>query len=78
MKTEDCYLKFVLWNEDVNFYVGYCPDLFPWGGICHGITEEETYSQLCTLVREEVEELQQAGKEVPVPTTRAMRDAVMV
>src|ERR1041385_7801618 len=56
MKTEDRYLKFVLWSDDDNLYVGYCPDLFPWGGVCHGATEEATYSQLCALVREEVEE----------------------
>jgi len=78
MKTEDRYLKFVLWSEDDKSYIGYCPDLFPWGGVCHGSTEEETYSQLCALVREEMEELRRAGKEIPVPATRAMREAVMV
>ena len=30
--------------------MGYCPDLFPWGGVCHGSTEEEAYRQLCALV----------------------------
>ena len=78
MKTEDRYLKFVLWNDDDNCYVGYCPDLFPWGGVCHGATEEETYAQLCKLVHEEIEELRQSGKEIPVPATRAMREAVSV
>jgi len=34
--------------------------------------------QLCVLVREEVEELRQAGKEIPIPATRAMREAVLV
>ena len=28
MKAEDQYLKFVLWNVEDSFYVGYCPDLF--------------------------------------------------
>jgi len=78
MKTEDRYLKFVLWSDDDNCYVGYCPDLFPWGGVCHGSKEEGTYAELCALVREEIEELQKAGKEIPVPSTRAMREAVMV
>jgi len=76
MKTEDLYLKFVRWNEDDNLYVGHCPDLFPWGGVCHGANEEETYHQLCELVREEVEQLRQAGKGLPDPGTRPMRDAV--
>ena len=78
MKTEDRYLKFVLWSDDDNLYVGYCPDLFPWGGVCHGATEEATYTELCRLVREEVEELRKAGKEAPLPATRAMREVVMV
>ena len=78
MKTEDRYLKFVLWSDDDKCYVGHCPDLFPWGGVCHGATEEETYAQLCALVREEIEELQKSGKEIPAPATRAMREAVLV
>ena len=77
MKIEDRYLKFVLWSDDDKCYVGYCPDLFPWGGVCHGVAEEETYAELCVLVRDEVEDLRKTGKEIPHPTTRAMRDAVL-
>ena len=77
MKTENRYLKFVLWSEEDNSYVGYCPDLFPWGGVCHNVTEENAYSQLCELVREEIEDLRKAGKEIPAPATRAMREAVV-
>ena len=56
---------------------GYCPDLFPWGGVCDGATEEEAYGRLCALVREEVEELRRAGRALPAPGTRPMRDAVL-
>ena len=76
MKPEDRYLKFVLWSDEDALYVGYCPDLFPWGGVCDGTGEEETYGKLCALVREEVEELRQTGKELPTPGTRPMREAV--
>ena len=76
MKAEDRYLKFVRWEEADGLYVGYCPDLFPWGGACHGATEEEAYHQLCVLVAEEVEELCRAGKALPAASTRPMRDAV--
>ncbi len=76
MKTADRYLKFVLWNEPDSAYVGYCPDLFPWGGVCHAATEEETFAQLCDLVRDEVDELHRNGRELPEPTTRPMREAV--
>jgi hypothetical protein len=76
MKAHDQYLKFVRWEDADQLYVGYCPDLFPWGGACHGATEEETYHQLCALVAEEVNQLRQEGKPFPPATTRAMRDAV--
>ncbi len=76
MKPHDQYLKFIRWDEADGIYVGYCPDLFPWGGVCHAGTEEEAYHQLCALVVEEVEELQRGGKDLPAPSTRPMREAV--
>lgn len=78
MKTEDQYLRFVRWSEEDQLYVGYCPDLFPWGGVCHGATEEKTYAQLCALVREEVAHSLRDGREVPPPLTRPMREALAV
>ena len=74
MKSEDQYLKFVRWSEADGLYVGYCPN--PWGGVCHGATEESAYHQLCDLVREEVNELKAAGQSLPFPGTRPMREAV--
>ena len=76
MKLHDRYLKFVRWEEEDGLYVGYCPDLFPWGGVCHGTTEEQAYRQLCALVVDEVEELRRDGKELPPVSTRPMREAV--
>lgn len=76
MKAQDQYLKFVRWEEADWLYVGYCPDLFPWGGVCHGTTEAAAYRQLCTLVADEVAELQRAGKKLPPCSTRPMREAV--
>ena len=78
MNTTDRYLKFVQWSEADRLYVGYCPDLFPWGGVCHGESEEQTYHQLTELVREEITELSHAGKPLPDPLTRPMREAVPV
>jgi hypothetical protein len=74
MKIEDRYLKFVRWSDEDQVYVGYCPDLFPWGGVCHGADEEQTYRNLRTLVCEEIEQLTAAQKELPVPITRPMRE----
>jgi hypothetical protein len=76
MKAEDRYLKFVRWSEPDNVYVGYCPDLFPWGGVCHAVTEEEAYAELCSLVRDDLAELRSTGKELPAANTRPMREAV--
>ena len=76
MKAESGYLKFVRWSEPDNIYVGYCPDLFPWGGVCHAATEERTYKELCSLVRDELAQLQSAGKDLPAPNTRPTREAV--
>ena len=74
MKTEDQYFKFVRWSEEDNLYVGYCPDLFPWGGVCHSKNEGKAYRILAELVREEVADLTQAGKKLPPPLTRPMRE----
>lgn len=76
MRREDQYLRFVRWSEEDRLYVGYCPDLFPWGGVCHADTEEDAYRQVCQLVREEVETLQNEGKGLPAVSTRPMREAV--
>jgi len=76
MKAEDQYLKYVRWEQEDELYVGYCPDLFPWGGVCHGATEEEAYRTLCELVRDEFNEIVANEKSLPPATTRPMRDAV--
>lgn len=76
MKAQDQYLKFVRWEEEDGLYVGYCPDLFPYGGVCHGDTEQAAYQKLCELVAEEVEDLQSSGSELPPPSTLPMREAI--
>lgn len=77
MKAEDRYLKFVRWSDEDRSYIGYCPDLFPWGGVCHGTTEEIAYRKLRLLVREEVTQLSRKRQTLPKPSTRPMRDAVL-
>ena len=72
MKTEDRYLKFVRWSEEDAAYTGFCPDLFPWGAVCHGADEEATYHALRELVREEIADLEAAGRELPAVVTRPM------
>jgi hypothetical protein len=77
MKAEDQYLKFVKWSEEESLYVGYCPDLFPWGGVCHGRSEEDTYKELCHLVKEEIESLVAEAKSLPPPATKPTREVLV-
>ena len=74
MKPEDRYLKFVRWSDEDGAYIGYCPDLFPWGGVCHDTDEQRTYEQLSELIREETEGLVSVGRELPDVVTRPMRE----
>jgi hypothetical protein len=57
-------------------HVGYCPDLFPWGGVCHGATPVETFTQLSEIVEDMVNTAQAQGLALPLPSTRPMREAV--
>ena len=78
MKAQDHYLKFVRWSEEDGAYIGYCPDLFPWGGVCHHTEEQWAYQELSELVNEEIEALTAAGQALPEPITRPMREAAGV
>jgi len=78
MKAQDQYLKFVRWEEEDRLYVGYCPDLFPWGGVCHGTTEVEAFTRLLEAVDDAVLTAQSQGLPLPLPSTRPMREAVPV
>ena len=73
MKPADKYHRFVHWSDEDQCYIGYCPDLY-FGGVCHGASEEETYSELCSIVREEIAHRLGKGETLPEPTVRATRD----
>jgi predicted RNase H-like HicB family nuclease len=74
MKLQDKYLMFVQWSEPDQLYVGYCPDLFPAGGVCHGSTSVEAYEKLTEIVDDTVATAQAQHIELPEPRTRAMRE----
>lgn len=76
MKTQDQYLQFVQWSEEDHLYVGYCPDLFPWGGVCHGATAVEAFTQLSEIVEDTVTTARAQGLELPPASTRPMREAI--
>jgi predicted RNase H-like HicB family nuclease len=74
MKHQDSYLMFVRWSEEDKLYVGYCPDLFPAGGVCHGATSLEAYAKLCEIVEDAVSTALEQGLALPAPQTRPMRE----
>ena len=78
MKTQDRYLSFVRWSEEDQVYVGYCPDLFPAGGVCHGKTPVETFAALYNIIEETVAVAESQNLELPAVQTRPMRDIELV
>jgi predicted RNase H-like HicB family nuclease len=74
MKTQDRYLMFVRWSDEDSTYVGYCPDLFPAGGVCHGATAVEAFERLCDAVEDTVTTAEAQGLPLPLPRTRPMQE----
>ena len=74
MKPQDRYLMFVQWNEEDQLYVGYCPDLFPAGGVCHGTTSMEAYAKLYEIVDDTVRTAEEQRIPLPPAHTRPMRE----
>lgn len=76
MKAQDQYLQYVRWSEDDQSYVGFCPDLFPWGGVCHGASAVAAFTRLSEIVEDTVTTAQEQGLALPPASTRPMREAV--
>lgn len=51
----------------------YYPDLY-FGGVCHGSQEEQTYAELCAIVRDEITHRLAKGETLPEPAVRTTRD----
>ena len=66
MKTSDRYLKIVEWSDEDQCYVGRLPG-FSYGGV-HGDDEIEVYKELCAVLDECLEVLEQEGGPLPPPT----------
>ena len=73
MKPEDRYHRFVRWSDEDQCYIGYCPDLYA-GGVCPGEREEDTYAELCAIVRDEIAHRSAKGEVLHEPAVRATRD----
>lgn len=78
MKISNTYLKYVRWSDEDNLYIGYCPDLFPSGGVCHSSDEEDCYHQLCVIVEDVVDTLVQTKSPLPEALIRPMSEVFPV
>lgn len=78
MKPQDKYLAFVRWSEEDEAYIGYCPDLFPARGVCHGATPVETYTRLWDIIEDTVQTAEAQGLALPTANTRPMREVEAV
>lgn len=74
MKTQDRYLSFVRWRDEDQACVGYCPDLFPSGGVCHGTSAVEAFTRLCENIEDTFTTAEAQGLPLPVPQTRPMKE----
>ena len=70
MKTSDVYLSFVQWSQADRAYVGYCPDLFPAGGVCHSATAVKAFKRLYEIMEDTVATARAKRRKLPVSRTR--------
>ena len=65
MAKGDRYVKVVEWSDADNCFIGSCPGLF-YGG-CHGDDATQVFIELCEIIDEAIDILEQAGKPLPPP-----------
>jgi len=44
------------WSHEDAAFIGYCPQFFPYGAVCHGPTEAKAVAKLAAIVRDELGE----------------------
>ena len=75
MAKGDRYVKVVEQSDEDNCFVGSCPQLM-YGG-CHGDDAKQVFAELCELVEEAIETLEEAGKPLPPPLSRKELGSVL-
>ena len=55
------------WSDEDAAFIGFCPEFFPYGAVCHGHTEAKAIAKLAAILRDELGE----------KTRRRMRPARM-
>ena len=65
MNKSDRYAKLVVWSDEDNCFIGTCPELM-YGG-SYGDDAQQVFAELCEIVEEAIETLEEAGKPLPKP-----------
>jgi predicted RNase H-like HicB family nuclease len=65
MAKGDRYVKVVEWSDEDKCFVGTCPQLM-YGG-SYGDDATKVFVELCEMVEEAIETLEEAGKPLPQP-----------
>ena len=65
MNKSDRYTKLVAWSDEDKCFIGTCPELM-YGG-SYGDDAQQVSAELCELVEEAIETLEEAGKPLPKP-----------
>lgn len=68
MAKGDRYVKVVEWSDEDKCFVGTCPQLM-YGG-SYGDDATKVFVELCEMVEEAIETLEEAGKPVPQPLSQ--------
>jgi hypothetical protein len=42
------------WSDEDAAFIGYCPQFFPYGAVCHSHTEAKAVAKLAAIVRDEL------------------------
>jgi predicted HicB family RNase H-like nuclease len=66
MKKSDLYLKIVEWSDEDQCYIGRAPGL-TFGGV-DGDDEKRVYEELCDVVEEVIQIIEEDGDPLPPPT----------
>jgi predicted RNase H-like HicB family nuclease len=67
MKASDKYFRFVEWSGEDQAWIGYCPDLFPYGGICDSKDKVQAFATLCEIIDDDVESRIKNNEPLPEP-----------
>jgi hypothetical protein len=65
-KPSDRYPLFVVWSDEDQAFIGYCPALFV-GGVCHDENRIAAYAKLVEIVEEDIQSRLEKGETLPEP-----------